>query len=511
MFLYTQLFQLPFTPFNLDGDSLIPVSNAMRILDGEVMYRDFFHITPPGTELWYAALFSIFGIRLWVLNFTVLVLNLAIVWFAWYFSRQFFNGATAYLAPVLLLIFGFRILYVDGSYRLFSVIFALAAIAALIRNREPRNLVLAGVFCGLASFFGQPRGVMAIAGIGLFLVWEHFRRRSPGRGLIASGLYLGVPFAATIIVTNSYFAWSAGFDNYYFSLVTFLQKYYPSDPLSNSAALFSEIPDIRRYFEIYSPASAVLRFIRVSAPAIFFYLLIPLVYLAFFGYRWLRGSYRDNDLQDRQLMLLSMVGLALSAGVSAPSVLRLSHVAVPGIVIFVWFISRQRGGDRVAAALLGILTAVGVAYIVQRQTVDKFYLDMPAGRGAFVSDIIYKKYKWIGENTQPGDVFYEGHQPTYYFAFHLKNPTPMYVIRDNDYSPRFHVDSVLSSLERNPPKLIAWPSKWSKPEQARPPGDHLENLTRFLHANYELSVVFEGPLDYTPYSEGDVEIWRGKQ
>jgi hypothetical protein len=96
VFLYTQLFQLPFTPYYFEGDHIIATSNAMRMLDGEVIYRDFFHLAPPGTELVYALFFSIFGVKVWVLNIAILLLGLALTALTWYFSRQIFTGLFVY-------------------------------------------------------------------------------------------------------------------------------------------------------------------------------------------------------------------------------------------------------------------------------------------------------------------------------------------------------------------------------------------------------------------------------
>ncbi|MCC6327706.1 MAG: hypothetical protein IT174_04265 [Acidobacteria bacterium] len=509
-FLYTQLFQLPFTPYYFDGDHLIPISNAMRLLGGEVMYRDFFHITPPGTELWYAAFFLVFGLKIWVLNFSILVLGLALAWFGWYFSRQLFGGLLVYLASSVVLIVGLRLFFIDGSHRLFSAIFAFAAVGSLLRSRGPRHLALAGFLCGISTFFGQPRGVVALAGIIIFVVWERFRCSGIKYELWKAVAILAGTFAVTVMATQAYFLISAGFDNYYFALVTFIAKYYSGDPLSNSDAFFADIPSLGRYLSIYSAPEAVSRFLRISLPTLLFYALVPWSYLAFLVYRWRKRTYIENDLLDRRLMLLGCVGIALSLGVSAPSSERLSHVAIPAAVILVWLLSRVRIANRIAAALLCLTAVLALAYALQRQTVLKYYLNMPSGRAAFLSNAVFERYKWMGEHTHPGDLFYEGHHPSFYFPFRLKNPTPLYVVRDNNYSPRFQVDSVQRSLEKHPPEFIFWPRKWSKLPQDRKPDDHLENLWLFVKGNYDFQIVFEKPVNYTPNSEGDIEVWKRK-
>ncbi len=86
----------------------------------------------------------------------------------------------------------------------------------------------------------------------------------------------------------------------------------------------------------------------------------------------------------------------------------------------------------------------------------------------------------------------------------------MYLIRDSEYTPIFQVEGVVKALEKNPPTLIAWPRKWTKKPEERAVGDNLQILWQFIEANYELQIEFSKPLDYTPYSEGDIEIWRRK-
>jgi hypothetical protein len=63
VFVYLQLFILPDIPLLDHGDQTIYLFNAARMLEGQVMYRDFFQFTPPGTEFVYLALFKLFGVR----------------------------------------------------------------------------------------------------------------------------------------------------------------------------------------------------------------------------------------------------------------------------------------------------------------------------------------------------------------------------------------------------------------------------------------------------------------
>lgn len=510
VFLYTQLFQFPNTPYYFEGDHLISVSNALRMLGGEVIYRDFFHLASPGVEVWYWAMFSVFGVRIWVLNFTILILSLAQTAIIWHFSRRILDGLLVFLPAAIFLIAGFRLFLIDGAYRLFSLSLVLAAVVVIFEKRNVRTLITAGAICGLASFFMQPRGLMGVAGISLFLCWENYRNGFEIRTLARNVLSVLVPFLLVFAALHSYFIFQAGFDNVYFSLVTFLREHYPNDPLARPTAFLADFPDLSRFLETYTPASALSLFVRILVPTLFYYLIIPWVYVVFLLVRRRKG-FAVDEAMDRELMLLAFVGLALCAGISVVTVFRLSHVAIPGIVLLVWLLSRFSNFRRAVPVLLVFFALAGTAYVIQRQTITKYFLDTPAGRTAFFSEQVYGRYKWIGENTKPGDRLYEPHHPSFYYPFHLVNPTPMYLIRDNGYTPDFQVEAVVRSLTENPPKLIVWPRKWSKPATSRAPGDSLEILWQFVQANYEPRLEFSKTPIYHDLGEGDLEVWELKK
>jgi hypothetical protein len=248
----------------------------------------------------------------------------------------------------------------------------------------------------------------------------------------------------------------------------------------------------------------------VTAPLLFYYLLIPFVYVAFLIYSRVRKTPVEFTGTDAKLMLLCCVGLTLAAGVSGPTALRLNHIAIPGVVILVWLLSQMPHGRRIGIGVLSAVCLIGFAYVVQRQAVPKNYLDMPAGRAAFLSAETYERYKWIGENTKEGDVIFEAQHPSFYFPFHLKNPTPLSVMRDSEYTPRFQVDSVVLALERSRPNLIVWDGIWSKEPGARRAGDNLDSLWQFIQTNYELAVEYPVHGDYTLSSVHEIEFWRLK-
>jgi hypothetical protein len=73
VFLYLRTFLLPTTPFAATGDQSLFFARAVRILQGQLPYRDFFEIVTPGTDLIYAAGFGLFGVHAWVMPMWTIV------------------------------------------------------------------------------------------------------------------------------------------------------------------------------------------------------------------------------------------------------------------------------------------------------------------------------------------------------------------------------------------------------------------------------------------------------
>ena len=66
IFCWFSLFRLSGTPIWTGGDQTMWLEDGQRMLFGEVLYRDFFQMTFPGTELLYYWAFRLFGLRTWM-------------------------------------------------------------------------------------------------------------------------------------------------------------------------------------------------------------------------------------------------------------------------------------------------------------------------------------------------------------------------------------------------------------------------------------------------------------
>jgi hypothetical protein len=501
LYLFLQLFRLPLTPILFEGDHSIHLSNAWRMYLGESAFKDFFLVTFPGTELFYLLLFKLFGVQISIINFTLFGLLLALSAIGLFFSRRILTGLAVYLPVPIFIIVGFRTLGTHGSHRYFSVIFVMMAFVVLFSKRTFQRLILAGALCGIASCFTQPRGVVGVAAIVLFLLIEKFFKKQTWTELLKSILCVWIPFALVIAFLSLYFIASAGFDAYYFATFVFPVKHYPADIWNNPQAYFKDVPNFGTI-----PMS---QYLRLAAPSLFFYFLIPFIYLIFFAVFWLKRQTIPRERQ-LELIFINLAGLMLAIGVfSSPTAGRLYQVSIFGIISLFW-IYQQFFNSRITTSLLLIVVSMlGAAYTFQRQTTQAFYLNTPSGVTAVLSPELFSRYEWINDHTEPFDYLYEAADSSLYMIFRLKNPTPLSWIRPSNFTPVEQADAVLKGLESNPPRYIVWNGVWDVSANAsNSPDYHLGALVDYLHNNYhrlENLDSFEGVNGAAAYQ---TEIWE---
>jgi len=502
VFLILQLFRFPFTTILFEGDHSIYISNSWRMFLGERAFQDFFLFNFPGTEIYYLILFEIFGVKQWLLNATIFFLLLGLSAAGLFFSRQLLMGWAVYVPVSIFLVVGFRPLGVDGSHRFFSVLAVMLAAAVIFTRRSLPRLFAAGAFCGLASAFTQPRGLAGFAAIILFLIIEKFYTKQSFSQLFKSVLAVAIPFACVVGSIVIYFIAATGFDTFYFATFVFPIVNYPADNWNNFNAYFKEVP-------IYG-TQPVFAYLKQAAPLLFFYFLIPAIYFLFSIVFWFNRRRFDTE-KKLQLIFINLFGLFLAAVIfSAPSATRLYQISLPALISLIWIFGLYVPQPKVAAALLSVLGTLGFAYTIQRQIVPVYPLDTPSGAIVALSPNNLERYEWIASRTKPLDFFYEPHHPSLYTIFHLKNPTPMGLIRPSNYTTAEQVQEIIRGLERNPPRYIVWNGVWNDFDPTQSPDFHLQPLDDFLRQNYRLVEKLNDYSDNKNVVEYKIEIWEKK-
>lgn len=486
-FLYLHLFSPSLTPIFYEEDHLYFMQDAWRMYRGESLYKDFFQYTFPGTQVLYLGLLNLFGAKYWLINAVIFAQGLSLTVIILAISKHLFGHRwLTYLAPCVFLFFGFRWFGIDGSHRMLSPICFMLAIFVLLGEKTLLKISLAGLFCALASYFTQQRGFAVVAAIGVFLLIEAIRKKTNWKKIFTEEAVLGLSFVTSLSILILPFVLSVGpatFFDYTFVYI----KNYVQDPTANYGAYLLVL---QRYAEMGIPVTAV---------SVFYYVLIPLVYLVALFFLW-RAKYQP------EVMLIALVGGFLALGTFAPTPFRLFQISMPAIIIFVWLISliKWKSEILIKAAVVALI-AIGCLTALRLQTGwEKIYLDTPSGRMIFLSPVVAERYRWLLENAEPGEYVFEVYQTAINFPIQHPNPTQITYLLDSGFTPEWMVRLAIENLEQKKPRFIIWDGKFSKEKSERAPGDPLAPLDDYLRENYRLRHEF------TPYNNREMQVWQRK-
>lgn len=474
VFLYLNLFYLPAIPIHfLSPDATTFLFNARQMMRGEVIYRDFFELTLPATEVVYLFLFKIFGNRAWVPNAMLIVLGLYLAYLMIVISKKVIPGKAAYLPAALFLVIPFRS-QLDATHHWFSTAAVMAALALLVENITALRLVGAGALCGVAMCFTQTSGLPAVLGLALFLLWLAGARRLSWLDFRRAQLYIWCSFFIVIVLFNGYFVLAAGLGTFVSDTIVFNFRYYSSEIGNTFAIYMTDMPPFHPWY-------------RMPALAIWFsvYLLVPLIYILFFVRYWDEEEDRPSEPWDR-LMLIAITGLTTFVGVAmAPSWLRLCTVAAPGVILFVWFVNSPGRFRSIRITAVWVLV-IGIALGEWRgrELGWRQQIKLPIGRVVVFSPVQYDEIRFLLGRTKPGDYFFGNNELSY--LLDLRDPAPVPYVTSSDYTRPEQVRETIQALESHPVKYIFWSSNLDMPPEVAHSTNHLAPLRAYLYSHYQL-------------------------
>ncbi len=480
VYLYLNLFLLPATPIHfLSPDATNFLFNAQRMQHGQVIYRDFFELTLPGTEVFYLVLFKIFGNRAWIPNVTLLVLGLSLTYLMISISRKVISGMAAYLPALLFLAIPFRS-QLDATHHWFSTLFVMAAIALLVEEISALRLVSAAALCGVAMWFTQSSGLLAMIGLVLFLLWAAVTHQLSWGNFRTAQRYIWSAFAIVVVVLNVYFVFRAGLRAVFYDTVVFNFRYFSSWVANSFYVYMIDVPTFHPWYRL--PALALWGSI---------YLLVPLIYILFFVRYWDEREERPSEPWDR-LVLIAIMGAMLFVGVApSPTWLRLCTVAAPGLILFVWFLNSPGRFHRIrVTAIWVIVIAIALGEWHGRVFGWRKQLNLPIGRVAVLNRVQYDEIKFLLDHTKPGDYFFGNYELNY--LLDLRGLSPIAFVTPSDFTRPEQVQQTIEGLKRHPAKYVYWSYNLDMPPDAGHGQGHLAPLWAYLQAHYQCVKTFEG-------------------
>ena len=474
---YLSQFKWPNTPvWNPHSDFVQWLGNAQRMLEGDVMYRDFFHYLPPGTEVFYMACLKIFGVHAWLPNGAVVLLGMIQVSLVFYIARRVMSDFPAALAAVLYLGLGYRML--DPVHHWFSTSLLLAGIAVVITDRSTKRIVAAGILFGLASFVTTPRGLLGTVGLGAFLLIEAWGR-DDWRKILRTQLLLGVSFAGTYGLVVAPFAFAAGFDKFYWCTVTYILHYHALD--ERYAIMQGMLPD-------WNTPRGVMIYGAL------------LVYPCYFIFSRFRPEIRRTEIH-ASISLLCFIGLFQIGGVAHyANLFRISTVIAPAFIIVVWFLTQAgRLGD-IAVKLVWVAVCGALFVRAEHLQAQKtFDFEAPVGRVTFVDEGQLKPYQWLLAHTERKEYVFDGNAPNPYFLLDLRNPANMYYVAPYLSTRPEQVTELVGLLEKKKVRFVWWTVGRLSPGK----DDPLPPLRHYLRDHFHVAATYpDGPYHDT------LEVWE---
>jgi hypothetical protein len=462
-------------PIVLWGDQIGFFTDGSRMVLGQLPYRDYFKIVPPGTDLTYALLIKVFGVQMWIPNLLMACLAALTGLLMTLITSRLVRGAIVVLPGMLLA--GFILLAsTDATHHWFSTIAVLGALLVMMDGITLPRIAIAGALAGVAACFTQSKGAMVVAAFVVYLAANAGRQdEAPSRSGWRKSLLFCAVAGGVFAAVNMYFIHAAGLRTWLYCLIVYPLRYYPSPTINNWRVLIDGFP---------SHAGPI-----TWAVFSFVYATVPLVY--FVSYVGIRKLWQ-KDLRDRRdkRLLLAMTGLAMFLAVaSAPSLKRLATVSPPAMILLVWLLDQP--GKVVAGlkiVLASVTVALAIAVPVHLQMRSSSYLTLPAGRAAFFDPDLYVEYQWLLGNTYPGEYFF-GLTP-FYTAFHMLNPAPIADFHASEYTRPWHVAALIEALESHHVSMLVLRRTHDFLWAGGSPSDHLEPLRIYVSRNYRMAKTF---------------------
>jgi hypothetical protein len=487
-FLFFSLFLFPNLPIWTGGDQAIFLEDAKRMLHGEALYRDFFQMTFPATQLYFLSLFKLFGLRTWIPNLTLAFLGLALTLLLYRLSERILSPRFAALPSLLWLTLIFHEKF-DATHHWFSLLCVLLALLLLIDNQSPRRIFAAGTLCGFSACFSQSHGFAALLAFALFLYLEKNTLSVSSLSLMKNLAALLVGFSLPLALVLGPFVLQAGWSRFTYCTFTFVFKYYHAFQVGN---------DWRGYMIELVPLARSRQLWKFGA-FLLIHAIVPLIYILILV-RNARGTFLSDPALRPRLLLLSLLGLFLFLSVAAtPTWSRLYYVSFPAIVLFVWWLNAAgKLGRHTLTALYAATLLLLIGLPIATQFRPLHILNLPGGRTAFLNTEHFARYRWVAEHTHPRDYFFGGFYPDFYFLLGLNNPATVPFVTPDDYTRPQDVAEAMAGLELHHVQLVTWQSALDMPPI--PATDHLAPLRAYLHLHYRLLQRFS---DYEAWARID--------
>jgi 4-amino-4-deoxy-L-arabinose transferase-like glycosyltransferase len=487
-------------------------AQALRLLNGELIYRDFFTVVTPGSYYTVAWLFHVFGEHLMVLRWAALVTGVAIALVTLVIARRIASWPFAAAAALVTTVWGW-FLGAPNFYSLEAGLLSLIALACYV-GHEPasttrlheggRWLIAAGIATGLTAMVKQNVGAYTFAGL-FVTIWASrlFDSESDWRGRAKRSVQFVAGVCVPVIPTLLWLI-AAGAGPYLYESWVFY-------PLSRYPERFS------RPFPEFFPFAFDGTFDTWTKLVIYMPVLVyPLAAVALGVLAWRcqkRAALQQSCRDGHALLAVAAVGaLMLLQAFPRADVTHILFGMHATFILFAYLCDRAWRGLRVVPGPRPVVAAVTLAIalvppgILLRQgylRTDWEYqnyvvaLRTERATGIFTGGLEAQRIdivtRYLTEHTAPDDfVFVVPWASGFNFLADRANPTraDFMLFEDPESYP-----CLLARLDERPPKYVVYGYTWDVDDKRF--RDYAAPIDRYIRSRYAIEFTTDG-----------YEIWR---
>lgn len=457
---------------NLNGDEGIILQGAQRILNGQVLYRDFFSFYTPGSYYLTALLFKLFGNSILIARASLVLCGAIFSTLTYVVARRVSSTWSSLLAAYLLTVtcmpFRFLVSHWDSTALAY-----LALYSGILWVERPRYLwaFMTATFVSLTCLFEQSKGAGLLIGIaaGVLVVMCHGRWHVSFRGTLGTFTAgLVIPLA----VTTAYFGRQHAIRQMFGDCLWPLFHYSTTNKVSyglfvmssNSAGGLSS-----------KDWKTMVGLFFVAGPLI----LIPLLPIisAGMGAWYIFGrSRQERNWPYWIITSTSLSGLLLATVLTGRAdFTHLNYVAPLYFPVLAWLVDGlparfglwRRAMPVVVLYISISCTAFGVAMLWAPMGA---HTEVRTARGTVRVDRGETTLQYVQDRVNPGEpIFVYPYEPLYYYLTAASNPTRFDFLQLGMHTPEQFQDS-LTALATTRPRVVLFETSfreklsWTSPE-----------------------------------------------
>lgn len=177
------------------GDMAEYINNPLRVINGDLPYRDFWLLFPPGEVFLPAFIYKIFGLNIDILLIFSLIINAFLGLFSFLLGRSIFrDNFFATISAILVFFNGITAHYLVTYIHIYFLLLLISALLFIryLRNNTAMELFGAGIFIGLAFLFKfYVVGAAFFASFLTIFIYSKFNKKPISYSIKSVGVFLG--------------------------------------------------------------------------------------------------------------------------------------------------------------------------------------------------------------------------------------------------------------------------------------------------------------------------------